>query len=253
VTAAGKLLVVDGKPVSAQALCRHLAAEGFVTRSAPTAEVALTMARSWCPDLVLLDLLLPDGDGLSVCRELRRTSTIAIIIVTARSAEVDRVAGLEVGADDYVTKPFSHRELSARVRAVLRRTRLEAPPGGRLVCGKLELQLDTRKALIHGRPVDLAFKEFELLKTLMGDQGRVVSRADLYRVVWRGRHAVESRTLDVHIRALRRKIEPNPQAPVYLTTVHGVGYRLQGKQSPAVPAGGRRQSVGGGQLAPDSA
>ncbi|MBI3911772.1 MAG: response regulator transcription factor [Armatimonadetes bacterium] len=223
-----KVLVVEDERDIARSLCYALEKEGFLTRIASDGQTAIAEGRAWRPDVVLLDLILPDIDGLSVCRSLRKESAAAIIMVTARTAEVDRVVGLEVGADDYVTKPFSIRELIARVRAVLRRMQDLEVAESALVSGDLELHGDSRKVFLQGRRVDLTLKEFELLKTLMNHKGRVLSREFLYETVWGEPFAVETRTLDVHIHSLREKIEKNPEAPVRIVTLRGVGYRFEG-------------------------
>jgi DNA-binding response OmpR family regulator len=223
-----KILVVEDEQDIARALSYALQREGFLARIAPDGQAAVRDARAWEPDLVLLDLILPDTDGLKVCQTLRRDAAPAIIMVTARTEEVDRVVGLEVGADDYVTKPFSMRELIARVRAVLRRTRDTEFPETDLVSGDLELQSGSRKVFLQGRQVDLTLKEFELLKTLMGGKGRVMARDYLYDRVWGETAALDTRTLDAHIHSLREKIEPNPSCPLRIVTLRGVGYRFEG-------------------------
>jgi two-component system response regulator RegX3 len=223
-----KILVVDDDEDLGESLCEAVQAEGFVARLAVSGEAALTVARSWRPHVVLLDLMLPDIDGLSVCRALHKEGQTAIIMVTGRSAEVDRVVGLEIGADDYLVKPFSTRELIARVRAVLRRTGDSDPFQSALVSGNLELQRDAHKVFLRDRPVDLTLKEFGLLRTLMTHRGRALSRDYLYETVWGGAPAVDSRTLDAHIRSLREKIEKDLAKPSRIVTVRGVGYRFEG-------------------------
>jgi two-component system OmpR family response regulator/two-component system alkaline phosphatase synthesis response regulator PhoP len=225
---ATKVLVVEDERDIARSVAYALEKEGFLTRIASNGQTALAEARAWQPDVVLLDLILPDVDGLTVCRELRRDAALAVIMVTARTAEVERIVGLEVGADDYVTKPFSTRELIARIRAVLRRTRGAEPHELRLISGDLELQSDSRKVFLKGRPIDLTLKEFDLLKTLMSHKGRVLSREFLYETVWGGTFPLDTRTLDAHVHSLREKIEKNPSDPQPIVTLRGVGYRFEG-------------------------
>jgi len=223
-----KLLIVDDDRDFASSLSLLLDSEGFATRCASSGEQALDAARAWQPDVILLDVVLPGLDGLSVCHALRRESSAAIIMLTALDAEVDRVVGLEVGADDYVTKPFSHRELSARIRAVLRRTQGGRSTETNLVSGDLELRFDSRKVYLRGQPVDLTLKEFELLATFVRQTGRALSRDELYGTVWAGAPAEGSRTLDAHIRSLREKIEADPANPTRIVTLRRVGYRFEG-------------------------
>jgi len=227
-TVTTRLLIVDDDKDLASALCDLLRKDGFVTNVAGSGEEALALAQTWQPDVVLLDLMLPDVDGLSVCHALRRETAAAIIMVTALGDEVDRVVGLEVGADDYVTKPFSHRELSARIRAVLRRTRQLAPAESELVCGELRLELHSRRVLLKGEPVDLTQKEFQLLRTLMQHRDRALSREELYVTVWGRAPGDTSRTLDAHIRSIREKIEEDPANPQRIVTLRGIGYRFEG-------------------------
>ncbi len=223
-----KVLVVEDEMDIARSVSYALEKEGFLTRIAANGHIALAEAHTWQPHVVLLDLILPDIDGLNVCRMLRKNSVPAIIMVTARTAEVDRVVGLEVGADDYVTKPFSTRELIARIRAVLRRMRDQEPSEPNLISGDLELQCDARKVFLQGCPVALTLKEFELLKTLMRHKGRVLSRDYLYETVWGEMSTLDTRTLDAHIHSLREKIEQTPSAPRRIVTLRGVGYRFEG-------------------------
>lgn len=223
-----RLLIVDDDKDLAGALSTLLKKDGFTTSIARSGEEALAQARTWRPDVVLLDIMLPDVDGLSVCHALRRETSAAIIMLTALGEEVDRVVGLEVGADDYVTKPFSHRELSARIRAVLRRTRQLGPSESDLVSGDLRLELQSRRAQLKGRPLELTLKEFQLLQTLMRHRDRVLSREELYATVWGIGPGTGSRTLDAHIRSLREKIEEDPADPKRIVTLRGVGYRFEG-------------------------
>ncbi|HHX41911.1 MAG TPA: response regulator transcription factor [Armatimonadetes bacterium] len=222
-----KVLIIEDEQAIADSVAYSLAKEGFEVRTATDGAEGLALAEAEKPDLLILDLLLPGMSGLDVCRTLRRTSSVPIIMLTARGEEVDRVVGLEVGADDYVTKPFSMRELIARVRAVLRRVQIElAPSDGILRSGDLEI--DTRQHLVHrrGQPLRLALKEFEVLRILVARRGEVVSRKTLLEEVWGGVRYRDPRTVDVHIRWLREKIEENPSRPRRILTVHGIGYRL---------------------------
>jgi DNA-binding response OmpR family regulator len=196
---------------------------------ARTATAALELAREVDPDVVLLDIMLPDGSGFDVCRELRRDSQVPIIMVTARGEEADRIVGLELGADDYVTKPFSAREVAARIRAVLRRA--ETPPPDtqaeqQFELGELRVDVSRRLASLAGRPLELARKEFDVLALLAGEAGRVVTRERLLEEVWDTTWFGSTKTLDVHVSALRRKLGDDPAAPRYLHTVRGVGFRL---------------------------
>ena len=207
-----------------------LAREGFDASVARTAAEALALARELEPDVVLLDLMLPDGSGFDVCRELRRESTVPIIIVSARGDEPDRIVGLELGADDYVTKPFSAREVAARIRAVLRRaepaTTHEAREDEAAEVGELRVDRARRTASIAGRPLELSRKEFDVLALLASEAGRVVTRERLLEEVWDTNWFGSTKTLDVHVSALRRKLGDDPSAPRYLHTVRGVGFRL---------------------------
>lgn len=219
------VLVVDDEPAIVEIVRDYLADAGFRVSTARSGDAALRQIRSITPDLVVLDLGLPGVDGLDVAREIRRSSSVPIIMLTARADEADRVAGLELGADDYVVKPFSPRELLARVRAVLRRGHPE-PPATRLVIGGLIVNEAERGVVVDGEAVDLTATEFDLLAQMASSPGRVFTRAQL-QVTIHG-VAVESgeRAIDAHVKNLRRKIEREPHRPCRLVTVHGVGYRL---------------------------
>jgi DNA-binding response OmpR family regulator len=224
------LLVDDEESITAP-LVEALAREGFDATVAGTAAEALEQARADEPDLVLLDLMLPDGSGLDVCRELRRDSRVPIIMVTARGEEADRIVGLELGADDYVTKPFSAREVVARMRAVLRRTEPaepEAAADGAVVVGDLRVDPARRTAALGGQELELSRKEFDLLHLLATEAGRVVTRERILRDVWETEWLGSTKTLDVHVSGLRRKLGDDPAAPRWLHTVRGVGFRLAG-------------------------
>ena len=221
------MLVVDDEPKIVDVVRDYLVAAGFTVTTAADGPAALTSARSRPPDLVVLDLGLPGMDGLDVARELQRRSAVPIIMLTARGDEVDRVLGLELGADDYLVKPFSTRELVARVRAVLRRADSSAAAERTtFAVGDVSVDRARRRVDVAGRPVDLTATEFELVAHLAGQPGRVFTRAQLLDVV----HgvAVESyeRAIDAHVKNIRRKLEPDPHRPRYLLTVHGVGYRF---------------------------
>jgi DNA-binding response OmpR family regulator len=218
------LLVEDEEAITAP-LREALEREGFDTRVARTAGDALAAARQEEPDVVLLDVMLPDGSGFDVCRELRRDSKVPIIMVTARGDEADRIVGLELGADDYVTKPFSAREVAARIRAVLRRVEDgpgDAPAAGRLSVGELALDPAGRTASFAGEPLALSRKEFEVLALLAQRPGVVFRREQIISEVWRTSWEGTGRTLEVHIASLRGKLG----LPALIETVRGVGYRL---------------------------
>jgi DNA-binding response OmpR family regulator len=225
------VLVVDDEPKIVEVVGDYLRSAGFSVTTAADGEGAVASARARPPDLVLLDLGLPGLDGLDVARELRRASPVPIIMLTARGSETDRVLGLELGADDYLVKPFSPRELLARVRAVLRRTEGLQTERERLVVGDVAIDTSRRQVTVGDRAVELTATEFDLLVQLAREPGRVFTRAQLLGAI----HGVvvESygRTVDAHIKNIRRKLEPEPREPRYLLTVYGVGYRL------AEPAG----------------
>jgi two-component system response regulator RegX3 len=224
------LLVEDEESITAP-LSEALSREGFEPVIAGTATEALELAVSRSPDLVLLDLGLPDGSGLDVCRELRSRSTVPIIMVTARGEETDRIVGLEVGADDYVVKPFSAREVVARIRAVLRRTAAPAPTqlDDVVELGEVRVDRARRSATFEGRPLELSRKEFDLLQLLVDNAGAVVKRERLIDEVWDTNWFGSTKTLDVHVSALRKKLGDDPSTPRYIHTVRGVGFRFAGQ------------------------
>jgi len=219
-----KIFVVEDERTLLELLSQHLRAEGYAVVGSADGQEALDLARAEAPDLCILDVMLPGLDGLSLCRILRKESDVPIILLTARGAEIDRVIGLESGADDYVVKPFSLPELMARVRAALRRVPQRA--AARLQAGGLALDLVSRRVYVEDSEVKLSHKEFELLATLMRNKGAVLSREFLITQVWGYDFEGDSRTVDVHIRWLREKIEQDPSNPVHLQTVRGVGYRI---------------------------
>jgi DNA-binding response OmpR family regulator len=235
-----RILFVEDEPSISEPFTRALVRAGFETTTVGTAAGALETATRIAPDLVLLDLTLPDGDGREVCRELRRRGDVPIVMLTARGTETDRIVGLELGADDYVVKPFSGAEVIARIRAVLRRTGamtgagLDATvpqgdgPGGEelLHVGPLELDAGARRARLDGEELPLARKEMDLLVRLMRDAGRVVSREDLMTDVWDVNWFGSTKTLDVHVGWLRRKLGDDPAMPRFIHTVRGVGFRF---------------------------
>lgn len=224
-----KVLVVDDEETMVRSLSTLLAQEGYEIAAAMDGPKAMDAARAERPDLILLDVMLPGMDGMEVCRQIRAWSTVPIIMLTAKTAEVDKVVGLEVGADDYVTKPFSPRELVARVKAQLRRAQMQAQEAEaeHLAAADVVMDVGSRRVTVSGKEVTLSPKEFDLLKVLMSHPGRVLGRDFLLNSVWGQDFFGDTRTLDVHIRWLREKIEQNPSRPARIHTVHGVGYRLQ--------------------------
>ena len=219
--------MVEDEAAITDPLAEALAREGWDSAVASTAAGGLELAEQLRPELVLLDVMLPDGSGYDVCRELRRRSEVPIIMLTARGEETDRIVGLEVGADDYVVKPFSARELVARIRAVLRRAPREpAGEADAMEVGDLRLDQARHEATLDGEPLDLTRKEFELLRMLMRNAGTVVSREQLIDEVWDVNWFGPTKTLDVHVSGLRKKLGDDPAAPRYLHTVRGVGFRF---------------------------
>jgi two-component system, OmpR family, response regulator RegX3 len=225
------VLLVEDEPSISEPFSRALARDVFVPIVAPTlADAHERLARD-APDIVLLDVMLPDGDGRDFAREVRASSRLPIIMLTARGSEIDKVVGLELGADDYVVKPFAAAEVIARIRAVLRRTRPE-PARGRLEAGDVALDLDARRASLTGEELSLTRKEFDLLARLVQSAGSVVKREDLMSDVWDENWFGSTKTLDVHIAALRRKLGDDPAAPRCIETVRGVGFRfVSGEQA----------------------
>jgi two-component system, OmpR family, alkaline phosphatase synthesis response regulator PhoP len=223
------ILVVDDEPGIVQIARDYLDRAGFRVLTAGDGAAALRLARSERPSLLVLDLMLPGLDGLDVTRALRQdpaTRKLPIIMLTARVEEADRLVGLELGADDYITKPFSPRELVARVRAVLRRSEGDAAPGGVIHVGDLSIDLERRSVRRSGELVDLTATEFDLLAVLAREPGRPFTRAQLLDLVYDASYAGYDRTVDAHIKNLRRKIEPDPPNPQYILTIYGVGYKF---------------------------
>jgi DNA-binding response OmpR family regulator len=220
------VLVVDDEPMIREVVVRYLRRDGFHTLEAADGERARELVETGNPSLVVLDVMLPGTDGLSLCRWIRSRSSLPVILLTARGDEVDRIVGLELGADDYVTKPFSPRELAARVRTVLRRSGPEAPREERLSVGGLVIDAATREVTNGGEAVQLTAKEFDLLWFLASHPRRVFSRDQLMSRVWGYEAAFDTGTVTVHVRRLREKIEADPSKPRLLETVWGVGYRL---------------------------
>ncbi|MFN2470175.1 MAG: response regulator transcription factor [Gaiellaceae bacterium] len=220
------VLVVDDEPIVREMVVRYLRRDGFETLEAGDGEQARELVESSQPDAVVLDIMLPGVDGLDLCRWIRGRSALPVILLTARGEESDRVVGLDLGADDYVTKPFSPRELSARVRAVLRRAEPPSSPEARITFEDLSLDAETREVRRHGRELRLTAKEFDLLWFLATHPRKVFSRDQLMSRIWGYEAAFDTGTVTVHVRRLREKIEDVPSQPRYLQTVWGVGYRF---------------------------
>jgi len=221
-----RILVVDDEEMIVRTVKAYLDQEGFKTYTAYDGEEALRAFNEKGPDLIVLDLMLPKLSGIEVTRKIRSTSTVPIIMLTAKASEADRVVGLELGADDYVVKPFSPRELVARVRAVLRRIDGETGAAERMVSGKMEIDLRSREVAVDGKPIELTPTEFDLLSYLAHHPGQVFTRLQLLREVQGYTYDAFARTIDTHVKNLRHKIEEDPKDPKYILTVHGVGYRF---------------------------
>ena len=223
-----RILIVEDEPSLSDPLSFLLQREGYDTEIAGDGRAALTAFDRAGADLVLLDLMLPGLSGTEVCRELRTRSSVPIIMLTAKDSEVDIVVGLELGADDYVTKPYSSRELLARIRAVLRRRiDLEADDGGIVEVGAVRMDVERHSVSVEGREVNMPLKEFELLELLLRNAGRVLTRGQLIDRVWGSDYFGDTKTLDVHIKRIRSKIEQSPSEPTRLVTVRGLGYRFE--------------------------
>jgi two-component system, OmpR family, response regulator RegX3 len=225
----GRVLVVDDDAALAEMLGIVLRGEGFEPTFVSDGDKALDAFRESRPDLVLLDLMLPGLSGLEVCRQLRQRSEVPVIMLTAKDAEVDKVVGLEIGADDYVTKPFSARELVARIRAVLRRrgTEPEDLVSSVLESGPVRMDVDRHVVSVNSDTVPMPLKEFELLEFLLRNAGRVLTRGQLIDRIWGSDYVGDTKTLDVHVKRLRAKIEPSPSVPRHLLTVRGLGYKFE--------------------------
>ncbi len=221
------ILLVDDDAMLRETLALNLRGSGFEVLTAADGVTALEQAKVRQPDLIILDLMLPELDGLTVCRTLRQTTDMPILMLTARTGELDKIVGLESGADDYLTKPFSVGELLARIRALLRRTG-PRPASDDLRSGGLALSLVSRRASVDGRDLPLSPKEFSLLAELIRHRGAVLSRDLLLTRVWGYDYVGDSRTVDVHVRWLREKIEADPANPQRIVTVRGIGYRFEG-------------------------
>ena len=217
------ILVVDDERNIVQLTRLYLTREGFEVEAAYDGRQALEKAQAHRPDLIVLDLMMPEVDGLTVCRELRKQSNVPIIMLTARGEDIDKVVGLELGADDYVTKPFNPRELVARVKAVLRRTQAAAEPAAVLEAGGLRIDVARREAVLDGAPLNLRSKEFDLLTAFLRNEGRVMDRERLIQQVWGLDFYGDSRTIDVHVAWLREKLAGSR---VHIQTVWGIGYKL---------------------------
>lgn len=227
---AGKtvLIVEDEKPI-AEILRVNLVKNGYKVLNAYDGEEAIRLATSSEPDLILLDVMLPKADGFTVCKKVRETMSTPIIMLTARAEEVDKVLGLELGADDYITKPFSLRELMARVKANLRRSAITVPDTNEpLVFSDLEINIERYEVKKRGKVLELTYREFELLKYLATQSGKIFSREHLLNKVWDYEYVGDDRTVDVTVRRLREKIEDDPGNPVYILTKRGVGYYFGG-------------------------
>ena len=220
-----RILLVEDEEAISEPLVEHLERDGFEAEVASTLAAARDVYARQGPDLILLDVMLPDGDGRDFAREVRKNSDVPIVMLTARGEEIDRVLGLELGADDYVVKPFSARELSARIRAVMRRGR-STERRGPIEIGAIVLDPASRTVTKDGQAVELAAREFDLLHMLMANAGEVVRREEIMDEVWDPHWFGPTKTLDVHISWLRKKIEDTPSRPRYITTVRGVGFRF---------------------------
>ncbi len=228
-----RILLVDDEQLITDSLTYSLKREGFEVEAVADGMSALKAVEAFNPDLVVLDLMLPDISGFEVCRRLRTFTTIPVIMLTARGEEIDRVLGLEVGADDYMPKPFSFRELLARVQAMLRRVQLDRQTTVQpqlMATGQLGLDPIARRAFKGDQEVQLSAREFDLLSVMMKNAGRAMSRDELIKLVWGDDWVGDPRTLDVHVRWLRMKIEEDPASPQYIQTVRGFGYRFAGQE-----------------------
>ena len=223
-----RILIVEDEESFSDPLSYLLQKEGFVTAVAATGPEALAEFDANGADLVLLDLMLPGLSGVEVCRALRAKSSVPIIMLTAKDSEIDKVVGLEMGADDYVTKPYSARELLARVRAVLRRlAEAEEPADASVQAGPVRMDVDRHVVTVNGKATPMPLKEFELLELLLRHSGRVLTRGQLIDRVWGSDYVGDTKTLDVHVKRLRAKVEPDPGNPRHILTVRGLGYKFE--------------------------
>ena len=224
-----RILVVEDEESLSEAIAFLLSKEGFEVEIAASGPAAIEKFDLNGADLILLDLMLPGLSGTEVCRQIRSKSAVPIIVLTAKDSEIDKVVGLELGADDYVTKPYSSRELIARIRAVLRRGEMSdsSVEVGVLTVGPVRLDIDRHIITVNGLPISLPLKEFELLEFLMRNAGRVLTRIQLIDRVWGSDYVGDTKTLDVHIKRLRAKIEKDPANPEYIQTVRGMGYKME--------------------------
>ena len=222
-----RVLVVEDEESYREVLSYMLSKEGFEVIEAPDGATGIAQFDRHGADIVLLDLMMPGLSGTEVCRQLRIRGPVPVIMVTARDSEVDKVVGLELGADDYVTKPFSHRELVARIRAVLRRGNETELVPDVIEAGGVRMDVERHEVSVTGERIKLALKEFELLEMLLRNAGRVLTRAQLIDRIWGADYVGDTKTLDVHIKRLRTKIEPDPANPRYLITVRGLGYKFE--------------------------
>ncbi len=223
-----RVLIVEDEESYREATGYMLRKEGFEVSEAPDGAKGLAEFERVGADLVLLDLMMPGMPGTEVCRQLRTRSNVPIIMVTARDTEIDTVVGLELGADDYVTKPFSHRELVARIRAVLRRGQDQELVPELIEAGGVRMDVERHEVTVDGEPIRLALKEFELLELLLRNSGRVMTRGQLIDRIWGADYVGDTKTLDVHVKRLRAKIERDPSSPTLLVTVRGLGYKFEG-------------------------
>lgn len=225
-----KVLIVEDEISFSDALAYLLKKESYEVEVAVNGKEAIDLFNSFKPDLILLDLMIPEVSGTEVCRVIRSTSQVPIIMLTAKDSEIDKVVGLELGADDYVTKPYSSRELLARIKAVMRRNSADSHPaedGQELVVGPIRMDLDKHQITVNSIAVSFPLKEFELLEYLMRNSGRVLTRSQLIDRVWGNDYYGDTKTLDVHIKRLRAKIEADPANPTLIHTIRGLGYKLE--------------------------
>ena len=225
-----KVLIVEDEISFSDALAYLLKKESYDVEVAVNGKDAIELFNSFAPDLILLDLMIPEVSGTEVCRVIRSTSQVPIIMLTAKDSEIDKVVGLELGADDYVTKPYSSRELLARIKAVMRRNSNESSQfdeGVELSVGPIRMDLDKHTVTVNSNPVTFPLKEFELLEYLMRNSGRVLTRSQLIDRVWGNDYFGDTKTLDVHIKRLRAKVEADPANPTIIHTIRGLGYKLE--------------------------